>query len=120
MASARGVSVQVRRGRCTGVRARATWAHVCSSSSTPPSLAGMSEDGLDEELIALVGENKSSSPPHASPTERGSSSGGNAGRRAALLDDSSDDEDEPQNPYPLDGIYKDEDDREWCACACAC
>lgn len=62
----------------------------------------MSEDGLDEELIALVGEGQSSPP--ASP--------GRAQRRSTLLGDSSDEEEEKGMSYPLEGIYKDEEDRE--------
>ncbi|WFD02057.1 RNA polymerase-associated protein rtf1 [Malassezia obtusa] len=62
----------------------------------------MSEDGLDEELIALVGEGQSS-PPEAPARSQ---------RRSALLGDSSDEEEEEAVAYPLEGIYKDEDDRE--------
>ncbi|WFC94200.1 RNA polymerase-associated protein rtf1 [Malassezia brasiliensis] len=64
----------------------------------------MSEDGLDEELIALVGEGQSSPP--AGPTR--------SQRRTALLGDSSDEEEDEEEvvAYPLEGIYKDEEDRE--------
>ncbi|KAL4401635.1 hypothetical protein ACI68E_001280 [Malassezia pachydermatis] len=72
-------------------------------------------DGLDDELIALVGEDASSPPARAH-----SPSTGKSHRRSALLSDLSSDEDasgdddkEERNPYPLEGIYKDEDDREW-------
>jgi len=77
----------------------------------------MSEDGLDDELIALVGEDKSSPPPRQLSPDR------SKGRRAALIEDLSDsDEEEAEDDatrplYPLDGIYKDEDDREWYVCA---
>ncbi|WFD29583.1 RNA polymerase-associated protein rtf1 [Malassezia sp. CBS 17886] len=73
----------------------------------------MSEDGLDEELIALVGEDTSS------PRSRARSPGAEARatRRSELLGDLSDDasSDEPDAApvYPLDGIYKDEEDRRW-------
>ncbi|CCU99914.1 unnamed protein product [Malassezia sympodialis ATCC 42132] len=72
----------------------------------------MSEDGLDDELIALVGEDKSSPPPRQLSPDR------SKGRRAALIEDLSDsDEDEEEDAsralYPLEGIYKDADDREW-------
>lgn len=77
------------------------------------STIAMSEDGLDDELIALVGEDKSSPPPRQLSPDKSKD------RRAALLEDLSDsdeedDEDDASRPlYPLDGIYKDEDDREW-------
>ena len=69
----------------------------------------MSEDGLDDELIALVGEDAPTQ--HDAPRSHD--------KRSALLSDLSDDEDAEgeddvqANPYPLEGIYKDEDDREW-------
>ena len=69
----------------------------------------MSEDGLDDELIALVGEDAPTQ--HHAPRSHD--------KRSALLSDLSDDEDAEgeddvqANPYPLEGIYKDEDDREW-------
>lgn len=76
----------------------------------------MSEDGLDDELIALVGEDRSSPAPRASASPEPSKD-----RRSALLTDMSDEdadgdadgEEEPANLYPLEGIYKDEADREW-------
>lgn len=66
-------------------------------------------DGLDEELIALVGEDASSPPPRGASPDAGKS------RRSKLLSDSSDEasDDEPANPYPLEGLYKDEEDRAW-------
>lgn len=73
----------------------------------------MSEDGLDEELIALVGEDAPS--PQASPPSSTARR-----RRKALLGDSDDDDDDDDGDasddetlYPLEGIYKDEADREW-------
>lgn len=71
----------------------------------------MSEDGLDDELIALVGEDPSSPPARQISPD-------NKDRRTALLEDSSDsdEEDDASRPlYPLEGIYKDEEDREWYA-----
>ena len=65
----------------------------------------MSEDGLDDELIALVGEDAPTQ--HDAPRS--------PDKRSALLSDLSDDEDAEgeddvqANPYPLEGIYKDED-----------
>lgn len=70
----------------------------------------MSEDGLDDELIALVGEDEPS--PKASPPSTTARR-----RRKALLGDSSDEDESDGDgegvPYPLEGIYKDEADREW-------
>lgn len=70
----------------------------------------MSEDGLDDELIALVGEDKPS--PKASPPSTTARR-----RRKVLLGDSSDEDESDGDgegvPYPLEGIYKDEADREW-------
>ncbi|WFD35567.1 RNA polymerase-associated protein rtf1 [Malassezia cuniculi] len=67
----------------------------------------MSEDGLDEELIALVGEDATSPPPSPPSTTA-------RRRRKALLGDSSSDASGDEGvPYPLEGIYKDEADREW-------
>ncbi|PKI83060.1 RNA polymerase-associated protein rtf1 [Malassezia vespertilionis] len=68
----------------------------------------MSEDGLDEELIALVDEG-ASSPPSRGALHQASRSG----RPAPQLDDSSDDEGDAVETYPLEGIYKHEEDREW-------
>ncbi|WFD42032.1 RNA polymerase-associated protein rtf1 [Malassezia psittaci] len=64
----------------------------------------MSEDGLDDELIALVGEGQSSPPIAPS----------HAQRRSALRQDSSDEDDdgEHEGVYPLEGIYKNAEDRE--------
>lgn len=100
-----------------------TWTYmhdVATPVLLPPRSSLMSEDGLDDELIALVGED-ASGPPEAERLH-----GSAKDKRSALLTDLSDDEDaegEPEeeddddtahaNPYPLEGIYKDEADREW-------
>lgn len=97
-------------------RRRGTWGHVTvwlrAATARLHSANAMSEDGLDDELIALVGEDKSSPPPRQLSPDR------SKGRRAALIEDLSDsDEDEEEDAsralYPLEGIYKDADDREW-------
>lgn len=76
----------------------------------------MSQDGLDDELIALVGEDDQSEPPSRAAAPAHGGAGGRRSRRKALLGDLSDDEEEEEqdpHPYPLEGIFKDEDDREW-------
>lgn len=81
---------------------------------------------VDDELLALVG-NGSSSSRSASPAKRKTKKRRNTGKRDLSDDDDdidqsdldaegSDDEeigeDEPVNPFRLEGIYKDEEDRE--------
>ena len=51
----------------------------------------MSQDGLDDELIALVGEDDQSEPPSRAAAPAHGGAGGRRSRRKALLGDLSDD-----------------------------
>ncbi|KAF8327164.1 uncharacterized protein EI90DRAFT_2975148 [Cantharellus anzutake] len=81
-------------------------------------MASSDDDHFDlgDELLALAGDSESNKPrkKRAAPTSKGASSSKRRKQEVPVQSD----EDEPEseedesNPYPLDGIYKDELDRQ--------